>query len=32
VTLGDGRQVDVQLDQRFNVVLSKEDREDAGGN
>jgi uncharacterized membrane protein YkoI len=29
VTLGDGRQVDVQLDQGFAVVGSKTDREDA---
>ncbi|MDH4116123.1 MAG: PepSY domain-containing protein [Acidimicrobiia bacterium] len=28
VTLGDGRQIDVQLDEQFNVVGSKSDRSD----
>ena len=31
VTLDDGSQVDVQLDENFNVVGSKADHEDAGG-
>jgi uncharacterized membrane protein YkoI len=32
VTLGDGRQVDVQLDKSFNVVSSEGDREEPGEN
>ena len=30
VTLDDGQQVDVQLDEHFNVVSSSEDHEEAG--
>jgi uncharacterized membrane protein YkoI len=32
VTLGDGRQVDVQLDKSFKVVSSEGDREEPGEN